>query len=275
MKHRIFLTTFFAFILTLHLGCEPSKRQEPNAQGTIAAVPEQQESYWTCSMHPHIHKTEAGKCPICGMPLVHVDRKVHPDDSSSATSVSLEPSEVQIKNANISRYTVVRKDFATAISFSGRLTSARDVSLQIYESDSNIVKPNMDISGYASVNASQIMKGKITHLDSFIDPSSRTIRVLAVLDSSVSGYIADSSFYGKIQSNLKNQLTVPEEAIMHTGKRELVYIFNQQGGLESREVILGQKNATEYQILSGLKEGDVISAGANFLIDSEAKIRGF
>lgn len=26
--------------------------------------------YWTCTMHPEIHKAEAGKCPICGMNLV-------------------------------------------------------------------------------------------------------------------------------------------------------------------------------------------------------------
>jgi len=25
--------------------------------------------YWTCSMHPEVHKAEAGKCPICGMNL--------------------------------------------------------------------------------------------------------------------------------------------------------------------------------------------------------------
>jgi YHS domain-containing protein len=26
--------------------------------------------YWTCSMHPEIHKTEPGNCPICSMKLV-------------------------------------------------------------------------------------------------------------------------------------------------------------------------------------------------------------
>lgn len=26
--------------------------------------------YWTCSMHPQIHKTESGNCPICGMELI-------------------------------------------------------------------------------------------------------------------------------------------------------------------------------------------------------------
>ncbi|MGA2507499.1 MAG: heavy metal-binding domain-containing protein [Chitinispirillaceae bacterium] len=27
--------------------------------------------YWTCTMHPQVHKTEPGNCPICGMKLVY------------------------------------------------------------------------------------------------------------------------------------------------------------------------------------------------------------
>ena len=27
--------------------------------------------YWTCPMHPEVHKTASGQCPICGMNLVY------------------------------------------------------------------------------------------------------------------------------------------------------------------------------------------------------------
>ena len=87
--------------------------------------------------------------------------------------------------------------------------------------------------------------------------------------------MAETSFHGQVHNRIKNQIVIPEEAILRAGKRDLVYVFTSDGKLESREVVLGQKGHAEYQILSGLKEGDVISAGANFLIDSEAKIRGF
>ena len=276
MNRRIFLTSVSAFSLLFISGCIPSKEKVATSKDNSASSHEHERGYWTCTMHPQVHKNEPGKCPICGMPLVHVDKKVHTERTETVKTDSggVNPSDAQVKNANISKYIVVKKDFITAIAFSGRLTSARDISLQIYESDRALVKPNMVISGYSSVKPSEIKKGKIIHLDNFIDPSSRTIRVSAVLDSGVSDYVSDSSFYGQIQSTIKNQIVVPDEAILHAGKRDLVYVFNQAGMLEPREVTLGQKSKSEYQVLSGLNEGDVISAGANFLIDSEAKIRG-
>lgn len=279
MNRRAFLTTMSSFSLVLISGCVPSKNQSNKANdSTVSKNEHEHESgFWTCPMHPQIHKSEPGKCPICGMPLVRVDKKVHVEkaEESKNDANGVDATKAQIKNANISKYTVSKKDFVATIAFSGRLTSAKEVSLQIYESERALIKMNMAISGYSSVNPGEIKKGKISHIDSFVDPSSRTIRVSAVLDSAVSEYVSESGFYGQIQSTIKNQIVVPDEAILHAGKRDLVYVFNQSGKLEPKEVVLGQKNKAEYQVISGLSEGDVISAGANFLIDSEAKIRGF
>jgi Cu(I)/Ag(I) efflux system membrane fusion protein len=80
-------------------------------------------------------------------------------------------------------------------------------------------------------------------------------------------------FSGEIKMLLKSQISIPEEAVLHTGKRDLVYKM-EGNKLTPVEVALGAKGGNRYQILSGLKEGDVISGGPNFLIDSEAKIRG-
>lgn len=277
MNRRVFLATASAFSLVLISGCVPSKNQNSISKDSSTTSHEHEKGYWTCTMHPQVHRDQPGKCPICGMPLVYVEKKAHieKNETNKVEDAGVEASKSQIKNANISKYTVIKKDFVVTIAFAGRLTSVRDVAIQIYESDRSIVKPNMIFSGYSSVNPNEIKKGRIVRIDNFVDPSSRTIRVSAVLDSGVTDYVSESSFYGQVQSTLKNQIAIPDEAILHAGKRDLVYVFNQGGKLEPREVILGQKNKSEYQVLSGLKEGDVISAGANFLIDSEAKIRGF
>ncbi len=37
--------------------------------------PEEEQQIWTCSMHPQIRKTEAGKCPICGMDLIPLNNR--------------------------------------------------------------------------------------------------------------------------------------------------------------------------------------------------------
>ncbi len=37
-----------------------------------AAATEKAPEFWTCSMHPHIHQSEPGSCPLCGMDLIPV-----------------------------------------------------------------------------------------------------------------------------------------------------------------------------------------------------------
>ena len=273
MNRRKFLfTTASAFSLILASGCTKAI-DSAKKDGVTDSSHEHENGYWTCTMHPQVHKNEPGKCPICGMPLVHVDKKVHAEPKQDVSN-SVEPTSTQLKNANISKYTVNRKDFVVTLSLSGRVVSPREVAFQVYESDLGIVKPGMEISGVASSSPESVIKGKISHVDNLVDPSSRTVRASATLSSPVSNFVAETSFYGQVQNTLKNQITVPEEAVLHAGKRDLVYVFLPDGKLEPREIRLGLKNKGEYQIVSGLSEGDVISAGANFLIDSEAKIRG-
>ena len=36
----------------------------------VVAAATDSSGYWTCPMHPQIHKSEPGACPICGMDLV-------------------------------------------------------------------------------------------------------------------------------------------------------------------------------------------------------------
>jgi multidrug efflux pump subunit AcrA (membrane-fusion protein) len=271
-RRKFLLTTASAFSFILNNGCTKTVEQ-PKVAGVSDSSHEHENGYWTCTMHPQVHKNEPGKCPICGMPLVHVDKKVHVENKQQE-GAGVEPSDSQLKNANISKYTVHKKDFVTTLALSGRVVSPKEVAFQVYESDLGFVKPGMEISGFASTSPDAVLKGKISHVDNLVDPSSRTVRANAVLTSSVSNFVAETSFNGQVQSTLKNQITVPEEAVLHAGKRDLVYLFTQEGKLEPREVRLGFKNRGEYQVLSGLSEGDVISAGANFLIDSEAKIRG-
>jgi multidrug efflux pump subunit AcrA (membrane-fusion protein) len=271
-RRKFLITTASALSFLLATGCTKAVEQ-PKKDGASDSSHDRENGYWTCTMHPQVHKVEPGKCPICGMPLVHVDKKAHLEPKSQESN-GVEPTDAQLKNTNISKFTVHKKDFVITLSLSGRVVSPREIAFQVYESDLSIVKRGVEISGVTSTDPEKVLKGKISGIDNLVDPTSRTVRANALLNTAISNFVAETSFYGQVQNSLKNQVAVPEEAVLHAGKRDLVYIFTQDGKLEPREVKLGLKSKGEYQILSGLNEGDVISAGANFLIDSEAKIRG-
>lgn len=271
LKHlsKIFLMTGFLWVT---VGCNPKTASTPQSSTSMTTEAEHTDpnGYWTCSMHPQIHQHEKGKCPICGMPLIHVEGSQKKIKSAQAIEIN----ETQIQNVQLSKYTVVRKDVNVSIPVSGRMISSKEVSFQVYESDLSIIKIGSEFTGAASTSSEKKLKGRITRIDNLVDPSSRTIRVSGQLQESISSMVVESGFQGEIQVQLKNQIVIPEEALLFTGTKNRVYVFSNATKLEPREVQVGIKANKEYQILSGLNEGDVISASANFLLDSEAKIRG-
>jgi membrane fusion protein, copper/silver efflux system len=78
----------------------------------------------------------------------------------------------------------------------------------------------------------------------------------------------------QIKISLGNRLAVPDEAVIDTGLRQIVYVDKGEGVFEPRQVTTGVRGEKMIEVTSGLKAGDRIASSANFLIDSEAKLKG-
>ncbi|QOQ76906.1 efflux RND transporter periplasmic adaptor subunit [Pseudomonas poae] len=69
-------------------------------------------------------------------------------------------------------------------------------------------------------------------------------------------------------------LLVPSEALIRTGKRVLVMLAEAGGHYRPVEVEAGAENQDQTVIRSGLQEGQQVVASGQFLLDSEASLRG-
>ena len=69
-------------------------------------------------------------------------------------------------------------------------------------------------------------------------------------------------------------LFVPSEAVIRTGKRNLVMVAGDGGRFQPVEVQIGREDADRTEILAGLGEGQKVVASGQFLIDSEASLAG-
>ena len=78
----------------------------------------------------------------------------------------------------------------------------------------------------------------------------------------------------EIKIDLGRKLAVPEGAVMDTGLRQVVYVDKGNGLFEPREVEVGIRADNMVEVTAGLKAGDKVASSANFLIDSEAKLKG-
>lgn len=75
MKNKIFIWTI---ILTAGLSsglfgisCRKDKSSAPAQSASL----QQSSKYWTCAMHPEVRSDKPGKCPLCGMDLILVEKK--------------------------------------------------------------------------------------------------------------------------------------------------------------------------------------------------------
>jgi Cu(I)/Ag(I) efflux system membrane fusion protein len=69
-------------------------------------------------------------------------------------------------------------------------------------------------------------------------------------------------------------LAVPESAVVKTGTRNVVFLVHGGGAhVEPREVTLGPLVSGYYRVEKGLASGDEVATGAQFLLDSESRLR--
>ncbi|MEO5988231.1 MAG: efflux transporter periplasmic adaptor subunit, partial [Candidatus Eisenbacteria bacterium] len=65
----------------------------------------------------------------------------------------------------------------------------------------------------------------------------------------------------------------PDAAIMDTGLRQIVYVQTGPGRFEPRLVTVGSRSGSQAQVLSGVRAGEKVVTQANFLLDSESRLR--
>ena len=72
----------------------------------------------------------------------------------------------------------------------------------------------------------------------------------------------------------KNVLTVPSEAVIQTGKRSVVIVAQGDGRFVPTDVETGLDSAGRTEIRTGLALGQKVVVSGQFLVDSEASLRG-
>ena len=78
----------------------------------------------------------------------------------------------------------------------------------------------------------------------------------------------------ELKINLGMRLSIPDDAVIDTGTRQIVYVDKGDGYFEPREVMLGARAEGFREVLMGLKAGEKVASSATFLIDSEAQLKG-
>lgn len=261
--------TILLMSIFLIVGCNTNKNSEVEINSE-AKSHSAEDHYYTCTMHPQVHEKGPGNCPICGMPLV----KVSGAESQTSSKKFILSTDYQKDVLGFTKGKVEKRKVSFKIPASGRLTSTKQVAFYIYETDFLNVKVGQRFVGECSAMGGEVIDGQITHVDKIADPSSRSVRVLGIINSHHNMTPIEGSFFGEILSKPQKVLMIPYDSVLRTGTQEFVYIVSDSGELAPRSVKLGRTLGDEVEVLKGVEENEVISFGPNFLIDSEARLKG-
>ncbi len=147
------------------------------------------------------------------------------------------------------------------------------IYITVYEYELGLVKEGQEVLVDAVAFPGEVYKGKVTALTPILNAESRTVRVRAEVEDKAGKLKPEMFVNAKISIDLGEKLAIPEEAVMDSGMRKIVYVVK-DNRFAMREVTLGPKAGEFYEVISGLNEGEEVVASGNFLIDAESKLKG-
>lgn len=153
-------------------------------------------------------------------------------------------------------------------------TSSMWVIAEVYEQDLAYVKVG-DLARI-TVNAwpDRAFDGRVTFIYPGMSKESRTARLRIEVANPDGALRADMAATVEITSPLDGRrVTVPDSAVIDSGRRQVVLVERGEGRYEPRPVKLGARVPGFVQIIDGLAAGERVVTQATFLIDAESNIR--
>jgi Cu(I)/Ag(I) efflux system membrane fusion protein len=145
----------------------------------------------------------------------------------------------------------------------------------IPEAQSGVVALGQSVEAQLAAYSGETVKGRVIAILPETSVETRTTRVRVELPNPDlrlrPGMFAQLRLHA---GDDRPRLWIPSEAIIRTGTRNLVIVAADANRFEPTEVQIGAESGGKTVILSGLKEGQNVVASGQFLIDSEASLRG-
>lgn len=149
------------------------------------------------------------------------------------------------------------------------------LTVAVPEAQAAAVAPGQTVEARLPAFAGEVFKGTVSTILPQTNADSRTLQVRVELANPGArlrpGLTAQVSLEQGIDQHV---LWVPSEAVIRTGHQALVMLAEEGGHYRPVEVRTGPENDGQTAILQGLQEGQQVVSSGQFLLDSEASLKG-
>ena len=122
-------------------------------------------------------------------------------------------------------------------------------------------------------DASQAFDGALTEILPQVSANTRTLQARFEVDNRKGKLAPGMLLRLQMAGPAASRLLVPAEAVIRTGTRAVAIVRRDNASFEPREIQLGADFGDEVEVVKGLAEGDPVVVSAQFLVDSEARLK--
>jgi len=149
------------------------------------------------------------------------------------------------------------------------------VMMDIYEHQAPWIRKGHEVKITAPAIPGRHWLGVVDFIYPEVDPKSRTLRARIEVPNPDEALLLNMFVQIELSTNAGKQgvLSIPREAVIITGEREVVVKSLGKGHFQPVEITTGVWGSHQAEVLSGLNEGDEVVVSGQFLIDSESNLQ--
>ncbi len=146
---------------------------------------------------------------------------------------------------------------------------------EVPESQSALLRPGAKVQARTPAAPGETFDGKVQAILPEVDPATRTLKARVELVNPgsrlVPGMFVSMQF---MDMREEKSLLIPTEAVIQTGRRAVIMLAEENGRFRPVEVEIGIESGGQTEIKRGLQAGQRVVVSSQFLIDSEASLKG-
>jgi len=146
---------------------------------------------------------------------------------------------------------------------------------EVYETDIPLIRPGQTAEVELPYSGGgRTIRGRVDFIYPFLDPKSRTVQVRMQFQNPNLSLKPEMFTNITMSVSLGRQVVIPQDAVMDTGTEQYVFIDKGDGYVQPRQVKVSAEAGDKVGIQQGLKPGERVVTGANFIVDSESRLKG-
>ena len=146
---------------------------------------------------------------------------------------------------------------------------------ELFEQDLAQIRPGQSAKITVQAYPGRVFDGRVAFVYPTVNAQTRTAKVRIEVPNP--DLLLKTDMYATVEISAPvdsaTVLVVPDSAVLDTGTRQTVLVDRGEGRFEPRTVKLGARAAGYVAVLEGVRQGEKVVTGANFLIDAESNLR--